>query len=410
MDEATLESLLAGDRLHSEYQPIVDLFDRDVVAYEAFLRGPADSDLANPTDLLDAARAAGMIEDLDWSARAVAASGALKAGLPEKVALFVNVEPDVIGAPLPPYLRDAVEAAASQLGIVVELTESQLATRPGELLPAIRALRDLGFGLAIDDIGTDASSLAFLPVLAPDVVKLDRQVVRGKPSLQLAEVVSAVASYSERTGAPIVAEGIETEADVEAAIAIGATHGQGWYFGRPGALPASISMPGVPIDRRPHADSGALTPATALRALLRMRHASGDLLWTISRRLEARAEACLSPPVVLSTFQHADRFATRTADVYERLARNAAFVGAFAQDLSLEPVPGVRGTTLLGSDALREEWDVVVLGAHFSGALISTQCHRHPGKECFDYALTYDRELVAVAARILLARVAPELG
>ena len=77
-------------------------------------------------------------------------------------------------------------------------------------------------------------SLAFLPLLAPDVVKLDLRLVQERPGPAIAEIMNAVNADAERTGAVVLAEGIETEEHLVMARALGATLGQGWLFGRPG--------------------------------------------------------------------------------------------------------------------------------------------------------------------------------
>ena len=85
-------------------------------------------------------------------------------------------------------------------------------------------------------------SLAFLPLLRPDVVKLDLRLVQERPGPAIAEIMNAVNAHAERTGAVVLAEGIETEEHLVMARALGATLGQGWLFGRPG--PGAAPGPG----------------------------------------------------------------------------------------------------------------------------------------------------------------------
>ena len=80
-------------------------------------------------------------------------------------------------------------------------------------------------------------SLAVLPLVEPDVIKLDLRLVQERPSTDKAAIVSAVAAEHERTGVAILAEGVETAEQLAVARALGATMGQGWLWGRPGALP-----------------------------------------------------------------------------------------------------------------------------------------------------------------------------
>ena len=94
---------------------------------------------------------------------------------------------------------------------------------------------------SLDDVGIDERSLALMPFLAPDVIKLDMSLIQERrPTPASARVLNSVAAEAERTGAVLLAEGIDTEAHLARARAVGATLGQGWYFGRPGALPAPL--------------------------------------------------------------------------------------------------------------------------------------------------------------------------
>ncbi len=73
-----------------------------------------------------------------------------------------------------------------------------------------------------------------MPLLRPDVIKLDLRLVQRQPDAEIAEIVNAVNTQAERTGAIVLAEGIETDEHLATARALGATLGQGWLFGRPG--------------------------------------------------------------------------------------------------------------------------------------------------------------------------------
>jgi EAL domain-containing protein (putative c-di-GMP-specific phosphodiesterase class I) len=128
--------------------------------------------------------------------------------------------------------------------VVLEITERALATRPAELLRTVERVRSVGWGVAVDDVGAEAMSLAFMPLLRPDVVKLDLRLVQERPGPAIAEIMNAVNAHAERTGSVVLAEGIEDEAHLAMARALGATLGQGWLFGRPGPGPVEGAVPG----------------------------------------------------------------------------------------------------------------------------------------------------------------------
>ena len=407
--DVDLETLLRGEGLRSVYQPLVELESGEIVGYEALVRGPAGSPFERPDRLFDAARAAGRVSELDWACRMTAARGALDAGLPAPLRLFVNVEPDALGMPCPPHFAEVWDRAGD-LDIVVEVTERALTDRPADLLRAVEACRERGWSIALDDVGADSRSLALLSLLRPDVVKLDLRLIQVRPDQDVAEVVAAVNAYAERTGAVVLAEGIETAEHLEMARAIGATYGQGWRFGRPGPLPeaprtGSRALPHVP--RAPRAPGS--TPFEVIGQVLPVRRGSKPLLLAMSWQLEREALSLGETAILLSAFQDARHFTPRTRDRYAVLASKLGFVTGLGVGVEAEPAPGVRGATLADDDALADEWSVVVLSPHFAGALVAVDLgDTGPDDERrFDFAVTYDRDLVMTAASSLMARVHP---
>jgi EAL domain-containing protein (putative c-di-GMP-specific phosphodiesterase class I) len=119
--------------------------------------------------------------------------------------------------------------------VVHELTERGLVQRPAEVLRAVEDLRSKQWGIALDDLGADWRSLALLPFVRPDVVKLDMDLVAQPIDERAARLGKAARAYAEWSGARVLAEGLESHAHVERALALGATLGQGWLFGRPAA-------------------------------------------------------------------------------------------------------------------------------------------------------------------------------
>ncbi|MBF5082537.1 diguanylate cyclase domain-containing protein [Quadrisphaera sp. INWT6] len=414
-----LLSLLGDGGLTSHFQPIVDLATGEVVACEALARGPVDSELHTPAQLFGAAREHDLLGELDAACRAAAFRGAVEHGLVAPLTLFVNVEPEVLdSAPLDELLAIAA-ATPDQLRVVVELTERALAHRPAELLRTVDRIREAGWAVALDDVGADDVSLAFMPLLRPDVVKLDLRLVQDAPGPDVAQVMNAVNAYAEESGAVVLAEGIEDVRHLRLALALGASLGQGWHFGRP--APGRTALEGRPTGRL-HlppppplvAPSTSAPTATSPFALLppgtALRQAPKKLLVELSKQLEREALRLGSTCVVASTFQEAKHFTPATTGRYRDLVERTAFVCALGEDLPAEPLPGVRGAHLPADDPVRGEWDVVVLAPHFSAALLARDlgdegpdAHRR-----FEYALTYERGTVAAAGRSLLARVSAQ--
>src|SRR4051812_6699829 len=282
--EAELCRILGEQLIHAVFQPIVDLDSGAIVAYEALARGPRGSTLERPDLLFAQARESGLVAELDWACRAAAFRGALDARL--STTLFVNVEPSSLDADPPDWLSSLLERVVRELDVVVELTERALTDHPAAMLARVERLRRLGLGVALDDVGADRRSLALMPFVAPDVIKLDLRLVQDHPSPAIAAIVHAVNAEAERSGAILLAEGIETPAQREVALALGARYGQGWLFGRPGALPPSTPENALrrtrPAPSVPTLDS----PYEVVQPHVRPRRGTKHLLLAISRHLE----------------------------------------------------------------------------------------------------------------------------
>jgi EAL domain-containing protein (putative c-di-GMP-specific phosphodiesterase class I) len=405
----SLRDVLAQEAVRAVYQPLVDLYTGETVGYEALARGPVGSALERPDVLFMEARRTGMEVELEWQCQRAALSGACDRGLSPGQALFMNVEP---GAPLserPEFLRELSEQALRRFPIFVELTERALIDDPAQLLAAVARMRALGAGIALDDVGADPRSLALMPFLAPEVIKLDLRLVQENPSRQIAEIVHAVSAESERTGALVLAEGIESEEHRETALALGARYGQGWLFGRPTELPDPALQVTDPIPRRQvRSLVEESSPFEVVSQFRPTRRGTKRLLLALSLQIEAQAAELGDAAVVLSTFQESEFFTDRTAARYAGLAEKAALVGALGIGLPERPAPGVRGVALDMVDPLRGEWDVTVIAPHFAMAFVARELGDSGAdmERRFDFAVTYDRDLAIQAAGAMMRRLA----
>lgn len=407
-----LEDVLAAGGVRSVLQPIVELDSGSVVAYEALARGPAGSSLERPDVLFAAARAVGRLADLDQLCRRAAVQAALTHGVVAPLTLFVNVEPEVLdAAPLEDLLAIGHQAAEG-LQVVMEITERALAARPAELLRTVERVRALGWRVALDDVGTEDLSLAFMPLLRPEVVKLDLRLVQQRPGPAIAEIMNAVSAYAERSGAAVLAEGIEDEHHLATARALGARLGQGWLFGRPIAgLAPDVSHGQLALPVVPTSDWSQVSPFACLPPSVSLRRSAKPLLIQVSKHLEREALRHGATTVVAAAFQEARHFTLQTARRYRELAERSGFVAALGEGLAVEPVAGVRGATLKPGDPVRGEWNLVVLSPHFAAALLARDLgDTGPDADrTFEFALTYDRDVVSAAAQALLGRVLPQL-
>lgn len=401
-------AVLAAGALRSALQPLVDLRDGDVIAHEALLRGPAGSPLESPLALLEAAHTVGRAAELDVLALHTHLRHA--AHLPgQDPLLFVNLEPATLAAALDDVLG-VLAARPERLRVVVELTERSLATDPAAVVEAADRIRAAGCAIALDDVGAEPASLAFVPLLRPEVVKLDLGLLRTIEDPATMTVAHAVRAYAEASGCDVVAEGVETPSDRTRAVVLGATLGQGWLWGRPS--PVAHPTRGAADRIRPADPRVARAPRTPFDLLRPEETQAGpkDLLLSVSRGLELAAIQSRVPPVLLSAFQDGRNFGRPTQRRYSTLARQLPLVGVLGQGLAGTPAPGVRGASLAPDDDLAREWTVVALGAHEAVALIARI--RPPdadddGGVWFDFAVTHDRARVTEAALLLLERLGP---
>src|SRR4051794_29967222 len=225
------------------FQPVVSLPDERVVGFEALARWPMFVTVT-PQNVFSFANASRRADVLDQQCVDASVRAALGADLPQNSLLLINTEPAVahISRASHPALSDACE----RFQVVFELTERQLLAHPQALLEKVAAIRADGIAVAVDDVGAQPDSLAVLDVLDPDIVKLDMTVIQNSPERDRAATLTGVLAHHERTGALIIAEGVETEEHLEQALAVGAGFAQGFRFGHAAPLNRHQCAEGLP--------------------------------------------------------------------------------------------------------------------------------------------------------------------
>ena len=145
--------------------------------------------------------------------------------------------------------------------LIMEITETALTEHPEMVLRTLTALRTRGWGVSLDDVGADSRSLAVMPLLYPDVIKLDLRLLAERDPIDVARVVTAVGAEAERRHATVLAEGIDSESHLEMARAVGRDARAGLHARRagPAARPAPDARAARCGSRVPAAD--AIGPA-----------------------------------------------------------------------------------------------------------------------------------------------------
>ncbi len=401
-----LTTILSRRSVRAAYQPIVDLETGETIGFEALARGPQGSPLENPAALFGTARACGRLAELDALCRERAVQGMLEADLPRELLLFVNVEPGSMAFGSEDLNR-TIGDGSDRLRIVMEITEQALTSRPAELLALVQRCRSRGWGVALDDVGSDSRALGLIALIEPDVFKLDLRLVQARATAEIAAVVAGVEAQAERTGTMILAEGIETDEHVELARGMGARLGQGWFFGRPGPLPAQMPAVAHTIELAGSNLEARTSPFDIAASVRPVRRATKSLLLAMSQHLENEALGLGTKAAVFSTFQHVRNFTPLTRARYAHLAQDTAFVGVLAANMTPAPVRGVWGARLAEDDPVRSEWDIAVVGPHFAAALVCRDLGDagDDDKRRFDFVITYDRDIVVEVARSLMGRL-----
>jgi EAL domain-containing protein (putative c-di-GMP-specific phosphodiesterase class I) len=232
-DRAGLEAIFdrALETLWMAYQPIVSAGDGRVMVHEALVR-TGEPTLAEPSALFHAAERLGRVPELGRAIRGRIA-GAMN-GVPKGARrLFVNLHPQELADDS--LYSDPLSAKAG--AIVLEVTERAPLDDLHDLRSRIGALRELGYQIAVDDLGSGYAGLNSFATLEPDVVKLDIALVRGVDEEPIKrKLVSSMTDLCRQLGIVVVAEGVETSAERDVLVHLKCDLLQGFLFGRPGPI------------------------------------------------------------------------------------------------------------------------------------------------------------------------------
>jgi EAL domain-containing protein (putative c-di-GMP-specific phosphodiesterase class I) len=223
---ARITHVIEQDRIAMVYQPIHRLSDGRPVGVEALARFPDQAERTPDRWFAEAARI-GLGTELEMLAVRQAIRGL--PFIPAELYVAVNVSP---ATALSPELAKVIAAAPANR-LVVEVTEHSKVTDHEALCAALDRLRGRA-KVAIDDVGAGYSGLRRILDLRPDILKLDMSLTRDVDSDPArAALARALVTFADGIGCRIVAEGIETEAEMKALRALGVGYGQGWHFSRP---------------------------------------------------------------------------------------------------------------------------------------------------------------------------------
>ncbi|MGJ0484451.1 MAG: EAL domain-containing protein [Methylomicrobium sp.] len=227
--------ILDGKLLTPVFQPIVSVSQRQIVGYEALIRGPSDSPLHSPSNLFDTAARHDLQTALEFVCREMAIRRFAQIGIPGK--LFINVSPSILLEPdfkSGETLRFIKSSGLNPHVIIIELTEHQPTDDYQIMREAVEHYRNMGFEIALDDLGAGYSGLRLWAELKPEYVKIDKHFVQGLHEDRIKmNFVRSIQHMAANMHCKVIAEGIETAEEFQAIFKMGITHAQGFYFARP---------------------------------------------------------------------------------------------------------------------------------------------------------------------------------
>ena len=225
------ESLAMGRNLLTVKQPIKRLLDEETVGYE-FLSRYSNGKFEMPDNFFRLCSERNVLTLVDHQCLRHALRAA--AQLPDNSRFHVNLFPSTMLAIPTEHIVECFPDPIPPRKFCLEISEQQIIGDPSYLLPSVRALKEAGILIAIDDVGFGNSSVESLILLEPDVMKIDKRCVIGLASdPSRIEQLTRYLKLARSFGAEIVAEGIEQPEELAILQELGVELGQGFLWGRP---------------------------------------------------------------------------------------------------------------------------------------------------------------------------------
>lgn len=238
-----LQAILEQRSLSAVFQPILDLNGEGFIGFEGLIRGPIDHPLHSPIDLFCAARQNGLSLEIEMLSRQIVLESFARLELPGR--LFLNVSPSVLTHPS--FKNGQTLEYMQQLGITpdqvtIEITENQPTDDIKQMRDALLHYRSMGFKIALDDLGEGFSSLRLWSELHPEFVKIDKHFVMDVDSSPLKrQFLKSFQQIADGSGCQIIAEGIETVAELQTVKSLGIALGQGYFIAHPDSSPSAAA-------------------------------------------------------------------------------------------------------------------------------------------------------------------------
>jgi diguanylate cyclase (GGDEF)-like protein len=228
-------NILSEKNIYTVFQPIVSLRDGSVFGYEALTRGPVHTDMHSPQALFNCAERYGAIWELELLCRQKALEAVYNSN--KQIKLFLNVNPNIMhdikfkqG-----FTKEYLNMfSIDPENIIFEITENQAINNITDFKKIVQNYKDQNYKIAIDDAGAGFSGLNMISEIHPHYIKLDMNLIRDvdKDPTKYA-LIKSMYEYTTMSNTFLIAEGIETESELQKLIEIGVHYGQGFYIKKP---------------------------------------------------------------------------------------------------------------------------------------------------------------------------------
>lgn len=235
LHELELRQILSRKNISTLFHPIVDLRDFEVIGYEALTRGPAGTIYESPETLFACARHSRLTHQLDHLCKITAVASARTK--PPDTLLFINSLPATLDDSS--FLDGGAPELLAQSGldparVVWELTERHPIDDYETFVSVMKAHSEMGYHLAIDDVGTGYSSIQTITHVRPHYLKVDGSLITDiQSNLLKQELLSSLVIMAGNIDATVIAEGVESAGEMEALRELDISFAQGFLFGRP---------------------------------------------------------------------------------------------------------------------------------------------------------------------------------
>lgn len=235
-----IHAIINNKHIQTLFQPIVSLRDGTVLGYEALSRATCEDGFPSVEAMFEAAREHDLLWDLEYLTRTTAIENASKkiyGGEGKAANIFINVSPVIIHdarfkTGFTRKLLDAVNLKAEN--IIFEITEKNAVLDICGFKATITHYKNQNFKIAIDDVGAGYSGLNLISEIAPHYLKLDMNLIRNIHNDRLKQgLIKGIVEFSSISNVLLIAEGIETQEELEAVVHLGVQYGQGYFIQRP---------------------------------------------------------------------------------------------------------------------------------------------------------------------------------